>query len=477
MRVAVVVAWRPKGFPDWKGRDHPQAGRVPLGLRYDRGAAPYAGIHLAALMPRRWDVQVVHEMVRDGDQVDADAVFLSTMDFAAPRARHLARQYRTRGVKVIVGGLYPTLNPGYFRGAADAVVVGEAEPVWPRLVADLERNRLEPIYVAERPADLSDLPVPRFDLVEPDFTNRAVYEATRGCPFTCSFCVLSKIRLPYRRRPIPHVVRDVQAVPSTWRWPGRRYITFWDNNLGADRHYFRDLCEAMTPLRRYWGTESSIDTITPESTRMMGRAGCRFLYIGLESLNQASVGAVNKRHNQVSEYKRRIRLLHDHGIMVMSIFLVGLDGDTAGYIRELPNLVHDIGVDVPVFSLASPIEGTPFHQGLRDSGRLLDGDILGGMDGVQLLYQPEGLSPDELELALFECMRRGYSTARVITRLWRGFRSSFWGGLIAGGANLHYIPHQRDLSRTGRARIAARGSWPGPGRTLTQPQFSLVATP
>jgi len=190
---------------------------------------------------------------------------------------------------------------------------------------------------------------------------------------------------------------------------------------------------------------------------------------GLESLAQESLGAANKRHNQVSDYRRRIDLLHQNGVMVMSIFLLGLDGDTLDYLRRLPDLVHDLRIDVPVFSLAAPIEGTPFHQGLRDAGRLIDGDLLGGVDGVHLLYQPQNLSPDELELALFECMRRGYTTRRVVTRMWRGFRTSFWGGLIAGGANLHYVDHQRDLSRTGRARLAARSPWPGRGRTLSRP--------
>ena len=127
-----------------------------------------------------------------------------------------------------------------------------------------------------------------------------------------------------------------------------------------------------------WGTETSIDTITPESARLMGRSGCRFLYIGLESLAQESLRRSNKRHNQVREYRQRLRYLHDNGVQVMSLFLLGLDGDDPEYLRNLPDLIEDIGVDVPVFSFAAPIEGTPFHASLRDAGQLLPGDILGG---------------------------------------------------------------------------------------------------
>ena len=319
MRVAVVLVWRPKNYPDWTSRASETGQKVPKALAWDRTAAPYSAVHIASLLPRSWDIIVVHEMLRDVDlDMDVDAVFLSTMDFCAPHARFLALEFRSRGVKVIVGGLFPTLNPTYFSDSADAIVVGEAEPVIASLVKDLERGRLEPTYVAKAVADLSDLPVPRYDLVETNFTVPMSYEATRGCPFTCSFCVLSAIINPYRRRPIPNVIRDIQAVPSHWSWLQRKYLMLWDNNLGADRAYVRDLCEALVPLKRIWATETSIDTVTEESARRMARAGCHFVYIGLESLADESLKNSNKLHNTVKQYKPRIRHLHDNGILVMN---------------------------------------------------------------------------------------------------------------------------------------------------------------
>jgi radical SAM superfamily enzyme YgiQ (UPF0313 family) len=463
VRVAVILVWRPKNYPEWNGRRSDSARSIPSALAYDAGAAPYVGIHLASLLPRHWSITLVHEMVRDVDlDMDVDAVFLSTMDFCAPHCRHLALQFRARGVKVIVGGLFPTLNPEYFDGAADAVVGGEAEPVMPRLIADLERNTLEPRYVAGEPADLSLLPVPRYDLVETDFRMTMPYEATRGCPFTCSFCVLSAIRLPYRHRPIPNVLRDIKNVPSHWNWRQRQWLVFWDNNLGADRAYFRELCEALRPVKRIWGTQTSIDTVTPESARLMGRSGCRFVFVGLESLAQTSLVGSNKRQNRVHEYREKIQLLHDNGVLVMSIFLVGLDGDTPEYLADLPNLVHDVGVDVPVFSLAAPIAGTTYHRQLQDEGRLLPGDILGGMDGMHLLYRPRNVDPEDLERALFSCLRRAWSPGRVLRRMARGARSGFWGGIANATANLAYRSFQTSLARAGAERVEARGPWPGP---------------
>lgn len=467
MRVAVIMVWRPKHFPAWHGREKPGGNLVPQTLAFDRSAAPYAGTHIASLLPRTWDITLVHEMVRDVDlDMDVDAVFLSTMDFCAPHARRLARSFRARGVKVIVGGLYPTLNPAFFAGDADAVVVGEAEPVMSRLIADLSRGRLAPMYQSEGPADLSTIPPPRYDLVERAFAVPMGYEATRGCPFTCSFCVLSAIRSPYRRRPIPHVLRDIQSIPSTWSWRQRKLVNFWDNNLGADRTYFRELCEALVPLKRFWSTQTSIDTVTPEAARLMGRSGCRYLYIGLESLAQDSLAASNKRHNKVREYRQRIRYLHDNGIVVMSIFLLGLDGDTPDYLRDLPSLVDDIDVDIPVYSLPVPIEGTPFRQELRAAGRLLPGDLLDGSDGVHLVYEPRRVSADELEVALSDCMRRSYDPVRVVRRVARRATSGGWAFITSATVNRVYMRYERALASAGRDRIASRGAWPGPERGI-----------
>lgn len=461
MRAAVVLVWRPKHFPEWNGRRQPGAERVPKGLADDCTAAPYSAVHVASLLPRHWDVSVVHEMARDVD-LDAplDAVFLSTMDYCSDHARWLAREFRRRHVKVIVGGLHPTLVPAHYRDVADAVVVGEAEGVIERLVRDLENGRLEPLYETRQPPDLRDLPIPRYDLVEPEFKLPLGYEATRGCPFTCSFCVLAGLRTPYRHRPVDAVVRDIRAVPRGWSWVQRHWVTFWDNNIGADRAYFRELCTALQPLGLMWGTETSFDTITPETARLMGRAGCRFVYIGLESLAEESLRRANKRHNRVREYRERIRLLRSNGMVVMSIFILGLDGDSPEYLRALPDLIDAVGVDIPVLTLPVPIEGTPLRHELERAGRLFGAHDYGGMDGVRLVFNPRDVSRDELEWLYYDAVRRVHGRRRVAWRMLRSLASLPAGpfaALVGAGSNLFYREHQIAIARTGLERLRARG--------------------
>lgn len=476
MRVAIVVVWRPKGITGWSGRDSEPGASVPRGLSYDRSCAPYTGVHLASLLPRHWEVRLVHETVREVDlEMDVDAVILSTMDYCAEHARELARSFRRRGVKVIIGGLYPSVNPGYFDGAVDAVAIGEAEQIVDELARDLEAGRLQPIYRAEGVADLARLPVPRYDLVEPDFLVPCSYEATRGCPFKCSFCILSGLPSPYRRRPIANVLRDLRAVPETWSHYQKKFVFFLDNNLGADREYFKELCEALVPLKRRVATQTSIDTITEESARMMGRAGFQMVYIGLESLSQQSLAGASKKHNRVAEYKKRIRYLHDNGVLVMSIFLVGLDGDTPEYLADLPNLVHEIGVDLPVFSFAAPLESTPMRESLRQEGRLLDGDLNYAMDGSHLVYEPQGLSADELELALFGMMKIAYSPGRVMRRVARRMNLGLTASLFMTGSNLHYWWYERAVAKSSLERLQRRGAWPGEASLLPPDEISVAS--
>src|SRR5688500_17511493 len=113
MRVLVILVWRPKNYPEWSGRGSSTA--VPKAMTYDRIGAPYTAVHLASLLPRSWEVGIVNEMARDVPlDADVDAVLISTMDFCAPHARELGRHFRKRGVLVVVGGLYASLNPAYF---------------------------------------------------------------------------------------------------------------------------------------------------------------------------------------------------------------------------------------------------------------------------------------------------------------------------------------------------------------------------
>lgn len=137
---------------------------------------------------------------------DADFIALSFMDFCAPHAFEVAKRFRKQGKKVIAGGRYPSTFPQNVIPHFDSVVIGEAETIWPRVVEDAVKGTLQKVYEAPLNHSLRDIPPPRYDLVESEFAIPLVTEATRGCPYRCSFCQLTIKPTPYRTRPIEDVI-------------------------------------------------------------------------------------------------------------------------------------------------------------------------------------------------------------------------------------------------------------------------------
>ncbi len=125
-------------------------------------------------------------------------------------------------------------------------------------------------------------------------------------------------------------------------------------------------------------------------------------------------------------------------------------------LRRLPDLVDEVDVDIPVYSLAVPISGTPFHADLRAAGRLLPGDLLDASDGVHVAYQPRRVSADELELALANCMLRSYHPLRVAHRIARRAVNGHWALAMSVAANRSYRGYQTALARTTLDRVSER---------------------
>src|SRR5262250_550661 len=206
---------------------------------------------IAALTPREhhvWHTDEIVESVRFDAQADVVGITAPT-----PSARHaydLAREFRRRGVPVVIGGPHATALPEEAARHADAVVVGEAEDTWPRVLDDARRGTLESVYVSTRAASLAGMPAPRWDLIKGRRYGKSVTIATRGCPHRGDYCAIPLLYGPgaVRYRPVDEVVREV-AISAT------RAIVFWDDNIGANPRYAKELFKALTPLKKWWTSQ------------------------------------------------------------------------------------------------------------------------------------------------------------------------------------------------------------------------------
>jgi len=316
-------------------------------------------------------------MVRPIDyETDADFVALSFMDFCAPHAYEVAAAFRKRGKVVVAGGRYPSTFPDNVLPHFDSVVVGEAERIWPRVVGDLVARTLRKRYDAPFGPPLDGIPPPRYDLVEPQFGAPVVTEATRGCPYHCSFCHLSIQHAPYRKRPIADVVRDLTA---TSRLPlhKRKLAMLYDNNLGGDLAYAKELLREIAKLKLWaLGVQFSFDCLQDEEfVDLLAAANCTMAFIGLESLSEPSLRSVHKKQNRVEEYKHLFARLRQRGIMTFTGLILDLDEDTPEYYLGLPSQLEEIDPSVILLSIAIPIPGTPLHTRVLSEGRILDHDL------------------------------------------------------------------------------------------------------
>jgi len=192
---------------------------------------------LAALTPAEFDVRLLFETVEDIPYDEHwDVVGLTSMGSGLVRAWQIADEFRSRGVKVVIGGVAASLgDPAKTLAHADVLVIGEAEELWPRLLRDFQSGRMAPVYRMERLPSIEGLPTPRYDLMNASRMGRwRPVQATRGCPHTCTYCSVNAFfHHHYRKRPVEEVVADIRAAKRH----GTRYITFMDDNIGVDWDY------------------------------------------------------------------------------------------------------------------------------------------------------------------------------------------------------------------------------------------------
>ncbi|MFO0983721.1 MAG: radical SAM protein [Planctomycetota bacterium] len=266
---------------------------------------------IAAATPPDWTVRYWDENLLQGPppwQPFPRVVGITVHLTFAQRAFTLARWFRARGAKVVLGGLHVLSCPDECAPHADAIVIGEGVQVWETVLRDVERGRLQPIYRGGHEHPYRDDPAPRRELLpRAQFLTTTSVIATRGCHNRCGFCYLATdgLHMPYMTREPRQVVQEMRA-------DAQPYAVFVDNNLGSRRDYLHALCKELGALRRIWSAAVSIDiTDDPELIRAMALAGCTGVFIGFESLHPDNIAEAHKKSPRPDDYARRVALLHE----------------------------------------------------------------------------------------------------------------------------------------------------------------------
>jgi radical SAM superfamily enzyme YgiQ (UPF0313 family) len=387
-------------------------------LNFQQVTMPY----LAAFAPPQWTVLHVDEAVEPVDlnaRVDLVAITFHTP--SAPHAYELAAHFRQRGVTVALGGPHVTLIPDEAQEHADVIFIGEAESDWPRFLKEFDTGHYHKCYCCLTPPSLDKAPVSRRDLFHRCDHTAGVLFATRGCAHRCDFCTLAVMyQRQVRKRPVEAVAQEYASFKG-------KVIILWDDNIAGDIEYAKALFRALAPHRKWWSSQASVHAARDEEfLELAARSGCRQLFIGLESVSQASVNEVSKAFNRVDEYAWVIERIHSHGMAVQAGIVFGFDHDTEAVFEETLDFLEASGVQNATFNILTPFPGTRLHQRLDAEGRILTRDWSKYNGRTDVVFQPRHMSPEALLAGYRYANARFYSWGSISRRLSRSPVQLFW---------------------------------------------------
>lgn len=375
---------------------------------------------LSRTVPREWQKEFCFEYFEDVNyNTDASVVGITSMGYDVLHGCEIAEAFKNRGKIVLYGGHQAQFSEDSLESVADAVVHGHpSRDDMASILGDAESGRLAPKYRCgfdiNFPFDYSVLSRKRARFM-PVVTSV-------GCRNRCEYCCTAAMYGGrYHLRDLDSVLADLRAVRRR-----TRCAAFVDANLYNDRDYLMRLCSRMIKqnLRLRWGAQSTIDVgEDPEILRLLRKAGCRILFIGLESINQEGLNWLGKRY-LARRYGELIRRIREAKIAVAGFFMLGLDGDDGSSYETLFDFIHESRVSIPILNLLLPVPGTRMFERLKREGRLLvespDGFLRNSpvynTSCNRCLFLPKNMTVSQAEHGYLELGRRLFSFPEMLRR-------------------------------------------------------------
>lgn len=385
---------------------------------------PYLGLlKVAALTPPDWEVAIIDEKVEGIDfEQDVDLVGITAMTPAVSRGYKIADTFRERGIKVVMGGMHISKLPDEALMHCDAVVIGEAEGLWHRLLDDFMEAELQSVYRHENGyPSLENLPLVNWDLYK---DNRYLpvhsIETTRGCPHNCEFCsVTNSFGGKFRNRPVDEVEREIQGLkPFEGKFILKNTVFFADDNIISSRRHAKELLTRIIPYNLKWVGQASVNIAKDdEILDLCRKSGCMGILIGFESLSADSLSHMGKQFNKPQNYIDVIKKVHDYGIGINGSFVLGFDHDDEGIFDRTLEFIVKAKLDVCYFSILTPYPGTRLYTQMREEGRLIDHDW-SNYNTNYVVYKPKLMTPERLLNGFYDVLKGSFSYSSIFRRLW-----------------------------------------------------------
>lgn len=392
-----------------------------LGAYKSSSSAPLSLAYIAAVTPGHYSVRIIDENIESMDYFDADIVGITSYTAQIHRAYEIAREFKSRGIPVVMGGIHVSMLPEEAVEFCSAVVIGEAEWVWPQVLQDFEKGGLKKTYNGKA-IPLEELPIPDRRLLNNDKYLWGSILTSKGCPMDCSFCSVTRFNgRKFRRRPVDNVIDELAMIPN-------RFVFILDDNiLGyGDKdwliEFFNKILERQ--IKKYFFAQASMKLGEDiELVRLAHRAGLRLVVVGIESINTKVLKNFNKelnaRYASKNEYATQLRNIRKGGVAILGCFILGGDYDDICSFKNTLEFIKKSHIDVLQLSKPTPLPGTRFYASLDSENRIIDKNYPGAWKDykfTRMLFKPKNLSIEDVYEGFYYIKRIYYSLPQRIRR-------------------------------------------------------------
>lgn len=377
----------------------------------------YSKLHMPLLGPiylgtilrdRGHKVEIYNEDIYKPDysHLNADIIGISILTSTAKRGYEIARKFPRE--KVIIGGVHASLLHSEALRFCRQVVVGEAEEV----ITDVVEGLIKDTLVYGKPIqNLDSLPAPDFSLIK-GYNLRPLImpiSTSRGCPFDCSFCSVTKMfGRKYRFRSAENIIAEMKSRDT-------KSFFFCDDNFTADPKRTRLLLGLMLKNKiKGWTAQVRCDAARDnELLSLMAQAGCRSVCVGFESVNPLTLKAYQKRQT-LEEIVSAIRSFHKRKIKIHGMFVLGSDDDNEKTIWDTLRFAIKQKIDTIQMMILTPLPGTRIYEEFRKQKRIFSRDW-SLYDGQHVVFEPKLLSARQLQINIVNAYLKFYSLSRFFS--------------------------------------------------------------
>ena len=379
--------------------------------------------YLAAVTPHHYQIEVLDENIEPFEFREADFVGITALTGSVYRAYQIAQIYRKHGIPTVMGGIHVSMMPEEALRFCDAVVSGEAETIWPKVLEDFETNKLQKQYQGSW-ASLDSLPIPRRDILKSSYYRWGSIQTSRGCPMNCSFCSVTALNgRQFRRRPLDSVIEELEQIPQ------KNIMVVDDNIIGFGKqdlewtHAFFSRILEKGIKKNFFAQAPILFGEDRELVRLAARAGLKIVFIGIESLNPKTLQhyqkAINLERLHQGRYEELITTIRKEGIALMGGFVLGSDADEHSVFHSTLQFTKSSHIDVLQVTKLTPLPGTQLWKTLQKEGRILNRNFPEAWDDyrfTRLVFKPAQMSIEEVYEGFTYLKKAYYSLWETVKR-------------------------------------------------------------